>query len=362
MRLAVVALCLPLVHGTTRSWTNEAATVLEAGGQLSLAITISGVERSLLSVPVVQSFRQYAPPGDVHMVIAGELDAVTTNRVHAVYRPVSFRTIKKSTSLDDINATCDTLMLFGPFENAKGTLLQWIALRAAYQDVLQTEQQRGVSYDWIVKLRTDLVFFEAIPPVRGLDSTLVHLPSGGMSEDPNTRWTNDHLFLCPRHLCRAYYELLELWQSPLCSGDGFNFTNRYDLPAGIYAALMDTASGRVLTPNGPPTYNYTIPSIMGSRFLVDWYIVARYSLDGCRTMSDEVRNSDNTTCGLVQEFDLAYTIARGSETAGYMDCDYTLTTQAWRASQRYYPRVQEAYSECEQRFGASFNYSGSGDW
>jgi hypothetical protein len=156
---------------------------------------------------------------------------------------------------------------------------------------------------------------------------------------------------------------LEIWQSPLCFGDGFNFTNRYELPPGIHA----TSDGHTLTPNGPPTHNYTIPSIMGSRYGVAWYFLARYSLDGCRDLSETERLSDNTTtCGLVHEFYIAYTLARGNETAGY----YTMRTCsrssapgcAWRETQHYYPRIQAAYREAQAMYGTSFNYSGQGDW
>jgi hypothetical protein len=81
-------------------------------------------------------------------------------------------------------------------------------------------------------------------------------------------------------------------------------------------------------------------------------------------VSEEERSAGSNTsrCGLVQEFDLAYTIARGTETAGYLDCEYTMTSTAWLATERYWPRIQQVYKEVKQRYGSSFNYSGSGDW
>jgi hypothetical protein len=349
--LIAAALC----HATSQ----KARNALEADNSQLLAITISGVARSLLSVPVVQSFRRYVPPGDVHIVIAGDLDKATSTRVQAVYTPIAIRTIRKFSTTMDLNATCDS-MTPGPFVlNTQGTLLQFIALHEVFQDVEQTERQRGVNYDWVIKLRTDLVFFEALS-IRGLDSNFVHLPSGGMSGESTSRWTNDHIFVCPRHLCRAYYELLEIVQSPFCFGNGFNFTNTYGLPPGIYA----TSIGGVLIPNGPPTYNYTIPSILGTRWNAAWYFLARYSVDGCLPYTTEERVADNiTTCGLVHEFDIAYTLARGTETSGYLDCGYTLQAPgAWRETQHYYPRIQEAYRECGATYGSSFNYSGTGDW
>lgn len=72
-------------------------------------------------------------------------------------------------------------------------------------------------------MRTDLVYFAPIPLVTSattrapLSESFVYVPAGGMTWVASFRCMNDQAFLCPRHLCRPYFRLLELWTSPLCN-------------------------------------------------------------------------------------------------------------------------------------------------
>jgi hypothetical protein len=93
----------------------------------------------------------------------------------------------------------------------------------------------------IIRLRTDLVFFEPLPTPHTLSTSHAHVPSGGCTYAPLARWTNDHLFVCPRGLCHPYFELLELWTSPQCDPTEA-------APLGIFASV-DNQTGR-LRPNG----------------------------------------------------------------------------------------------------------------
>ena len=45
---------------------------------------------------------------------------------------------------------------------------------------------------------------------------LVYVPFGGMSSDDRYTCLNDHFFACPRHACRGYFELLELFEHVQC--------------------------------------------------------------------------------------------------------------------------------------------------
>jgi hypothetical protein len=311
---------------------------------------MSGRVRTLLSTPVVTSYQSYVQPGDLFIVAVGEVNASTEARVREAYKPVNMRTIPNMEAAE-LNLTCET-----ETTGAKYALVQFVGVRVAYWDVLKSEQQRGKQYGWIVRLRTDLVFFEPLT-VHGLDSNLAHIPSGGMSSWTQAKWTNDHFFVCPRHLCKPYFTLLDLWFSDNCvasvttqtSNDGAAGTGRPPThnsslaPSGVFAT-NHTPDGHIEA-NEVPSYNYTIPSAFP--FFSEWYILVRYSLDG-RCALDLPENA--TTCDLMHEFDPpAYTIARGTEYSWRLDCSYTLSNNTWRSSQTVWPHMNACFEVCEQQ-------------
>ena len=98
-------------------------------------------------------------------------------------------------------------------------LQQWATIRHAYRLIEQTERRRGAAYAWVIKTRTDVAFFEDLGAIVARSAPdRVHVPRNGMTESLDSRCHNDHLFWCPRHLCRPYFELLEIFESPLCRG------------------------------------------------------------------------------------------------------------------------------------------------
>lgn len=193
--------------------------------------------------------------------------------------------------------------------------------------------------------------------------------------------TNDHLFLCPRHLCRAYYELLEIFESPLCAaprfasaggaaggrdGAGASYgaayitrgcrrgaplrpyllnetaTRRPDAawrrdweateaanPPLIFATRQGDASGGDLQMNGPPARAYTIPYVpprLAPR--AEYYVLARYTAAGTQCVASDPQVTDEC-CGLIRELPIYYTVARGSGSHGRLLCAFSLNA-SWR--------------------------------
>ena len=60
-------------------------------------------------------------------------------------------------------------------------------------------------YDWLLKLRPDLVFFDGLPLLATLRPHSVFVPRGVMTSRPTLQLMNDHVFLCPRALCKPYF-------------------------------------------------------------------------------------------------------------------------------------------------------------
>mgnify|MGYP006974803462 CR=1 FL=1 len=102
---------------------------------------------------------------------------------------------------------------------------------------------------------------------------------------------NDMIFVCPRALCRPYFELLELWTSPHCTpaswpqvapserwgvaaAVGINAKGRAVLPARTIFA--DERTGAPNGMSGPPTEPYWLPP-KPKKMDVHYYFYARYS-------------------------------------------------------------------------------------
>ena len=311
--------------------------------QLDYAAALTGQQRSLFSAPVVASFRRHVPRCDVHLVVVGEYDesakSALAGRAAKLYSPVAFRTIQSDASSFNF-PHCEPK----PRGRWLPVLVAWVGIRRAYEDIEASERRRGRQYEWILRLRTDVVYFEDLA-VEALDARFVHLPSGGMAASEDTRFTNDHLFICPRRLCRAYFYLTELWESPLCDASGRSVP-------GIFANVTHDGT---LTPNAPATRAYSVPpqypampmGLSNHIVFAEWYILARYSANG--RCAVPLRQS---TCGLVHEFDLAYTIARGDDRSGHLDCCATLRS-GWRTTSAAWPRIDRLYPTC-QRLSQSY--------
>ena len=179
--MALLLQCLALGHLTTTTRVPE--RVLQAGTPASVALAIAGQPRALLGKKVVSSFQEFVPSGDVHMVIVTNDSFTASDRVREIYNPVKMRTIS-SLRAASFNLTCEPIDHRVTPQDSTSLGRRFVLMMSSrlqvYMDVEETEREQGRQYDWVVSLRTDLVFFEPLS-LSGLDPTLVHLPNGGMS-------------------------------------------------------------------------------------------------------------------------------------------------------------------------------------
>ncbi|KAL1523225.1 hypothetical protein AB1Y20_018177 [Prymnesium parvum] len=76
------------------------------------------------------------------------------------------------------------------FASALKVLSQWRAVRECYRMVVEEETKRARQYNWLLRTRTDLVFFDPLP--LDLSADYVYVPFGGMTAMPQAAW----LILC----------------------------------------------------------------------------------------------------------------------------------------------------------------------
>jgi len=214
-------------------------------------------------------------------------------------------------------------------------LQQWDTLRHGYRMIKSAEEQRGFQYEWILRTRTDTVFFEDIGAIIAASARdRVYVPRNGMSSLLEQRCQNDLLFWCPRDLCRPYFTVLELFDSSHCQGASRDLDHDISAKPSIFA---ERHGGR-LQPNGkdgPPTRNFWLPfeaqkgpaprnasdptSAAVEHYEADWWFLARYS-EGAACTSF----SDAECCGVVDDqSSVAFALAQfdSDGTPSFIDCE-----------------------------------------
>jgi hypothetical protein len=94
---------------------------------------------------------------------------------------------------------------------------------------------------------------------------------------------NDHIFVCPRDLCRPYFHLLELFESPLCRASAKAHTG------------LATIHAPAESPPQRPFFLPEVPLVLGD---AQWYTFARYTSAGRGCRAHEVPAS---CCGAMRE-------------------------------------------------------------
>ena len=296
------------------------------------AIVMAGEPRSALSEPVQHSFRRRllnvleaaGHAVDLHMTAVlgrgssgtgSDAEAALFAKVVRAYRPASHSVLNAS----------DTWSAFGSFRcphggarfghndqgsiyawrNAELVLVQWVAIRACYRQLEAHERASGFRYDWIVRTRFDLAYLADLPLAR-LSPESAFIPYGIVP------CHSDHIFVCPRALCRPYFTLLEIFESPHC----------VVAPRGKLAMTTvrgPFASGEPLQPHGasgPPDAPFAVVTQPDG---VDqqWYALARYG-DG-RICKDGDVLPDCCGAPLLRLIEWPYAIVRGNAASGFLD-------------------------------------------
>ena len=310
-------------------------------GGTEVAICIVGQLRTLLSAPVRESFH--------HQVLdvlhssghrTSTFAAVVIGRGHAVGSSVT-EAIRSNFTLEGLvvlndpsppkNRSHQSLSPCVAALPGRGAdLQQWLTLTSCFTQVEAHESRRRVNFGWVYKLRTDIVHLGPVELPLHLSRAFVYLPAGGMSSRSELQCMNDHLFLCPRELCRPYFGLSELFETECISGSKFIVeedagashsvlmgTKRSRLPHGA----ADLADGELDALRQPPRRPTLLPAVP-SGFGIQWYFYARYS-DG-RTCRDGA-SAPPACCGLLRERPWRYAIARGdAPKAGRIECGVRL--------------------------------------
>lgn len=268
----------------------------------SVAVCLTGLLRALLSHVVIASYRGMVRAPllarghvvDPFIVLSEQrnVNATLRRRIDAAYAPSALRLLAEH----PYRPQCHLAQAIG--HNGFGVsagILQHFAVSACFETVATHEYGRGARYDWVLRMRTDMVLFAPLwLPVR---RDRVYVPGGGMSYRSWLRCCNDHLFLCPRDLCHPYATLIH----------NFNRTDCRPLPGFA-------AGGDGLLPDG------TIKP-QPSKLAFAYHIARAYNAT--------YNASQGSTCGRVVELGLVYAIARGGggedgEAIGAIDCEQNL--------------------------------------
>ena len=380
----------------------------DGGTPHGVAVAMVGVMRALLSAPITSSYQQrviapLAAAGhvtDTFIVVVSnvtcassvlscrrddmdnELTSDHAEEVRAAvaraYAPTAFELLPARPWTEDLNPACAPWNAASAADdetkrqNGSGEvgwqelstriLQQWATIRHAYRLIEQTERRRGAAYAWVIKTRTDVAFFEDLGAIVARSAPdRVHVPRNGMTESLDSRCHNDHLFWCPRHLCRPYFELLEIFESPFCRGATRYAAFNETLWASAAAPPSVFARGRggvALVANGahgPPNSSYWLPwSAQSGIYDVEYWFAARYSRgQRCTDFdSDQTRGGlSGRCCGLIDDSaTLAYAVARYGSTTGRpvgLTCEDNMLN--WRphdASWPAHPAQQPSFVEC----------------
>ena len=277
----------------------------------SVAVVIAGQQRTALAWPVVASFRRHvvgALEASGHevavfaaLVVGGvdetahadaaapaEAAEAVARAVAAAYPRVAAARAFAAGAPDDPSAWAPPRPAACALERAESNgrvLRQFGALRAGLRlvEAHEAAARGGRRFDHVLRTRTDLVYFADAPAPPPPSVALV--PAGGMTRLREYECLNDHLLFCPRALCRPYFELLELWESPHCrfrvaapdaAGGAAPTTAEPDADGALARAAVGVPAGR----DAPPDAPYALPALprnaRGRPITAQWFVLARY--------------------------------------------------------------------------------------
>ena len=238
-------------------------------------------------------------------------------------------------------------------------LAQFVAIRQCLVAVTRAEQWRGAPYAYLMRARTDIYWMEELPLAHILAAARYRalVPQFGMGPPGTPAYFNDHLFVCPRALCRPFFELLEIFESEHCRethdhGRDFMTGAEQQSSARRLGSIFLTNHSLVAPPDGP----FLLPRPRAG-ISAQWYAVARYSANAqaanaavasrCR-LDQPVCHCNGTRLAAVR---WVYTISSGEARAPTGDIHVNCGRPLWSGAK---PRmVGEAVLACKAAVNAS---------
>lgn len=278
-----------------------------------VGICVTGQQRTALELPVTSTFREHVllplrlehATVDVHLAISVQLK-LATNHTSAAALKQALKSTYDARSVGLLaaeesqarltNTTCPIATTGARQYHGRGVLLQWTTIEACYAAVKSAENRSGTRYSWLYRVRTDLAYFGAVPSPAVLSGSHVYVPSGGMTDDVRYRCMNDHIFVCPRKLCRPYFMLLELWSNQNC----------VSTRGPLEHSSLGTVMRETALPQGPPVVPFELPFEPPLGYDAQWYFLARYSMARPCAPPQPVENC----CGQVRLLTWPYTLVR----------------------------------------------------
>ena len=286
----------------------------------SVAVCNTGLLRSLLAPAVVDGFAEHlvAPLERAGFAVDTYLQVVgkwPEGNGSTIYHDALAQAYRRSTvtllpvQLPHFRCTPHKAVADGQrfLLGTSDILVQFVAIHDCYLRVERKEARRGQPYSHLMRVRTDLAFLSDLPISIFHNPHRVYVVASGMGPVmAGITCMNDHVFVCPRALCRSYFNLLELFQSQHCHSLVTNATDRHPDWQSIFATRA-SANGSLL-PNawsGPPTEPFRVPGAPKDWFTGQWYVFARHTATGrvCRP-----KEAPASCCGLIDEFPWWYTV------------------------------------------------------
>lgn len=285
------------------------------------AICVTGQLRTLLAQAVRTTFAEHLLEpltnagfrADVFIYLSADQSADAsevarvTSAVQSAYAPVQL-SLRNDTWCDVNCGSRGTLTR--NLEHASAVcarctrpLTQFIGIADCFNAVLHLEANASFKYAWIVRTRSDVVYYSSLR--LPLNKTFVYVPAAGMTNKKSIWCHNDHLFVCPRHLCRPYFTLLELWESPFSQSQKRSSLNSLNTSLQLVGATRVGADGwHVAHTTSPPRHYFKMPPIPSSFAL-------RYT---------SATTAGACSSGILRPLDWAYSLARGNATHGGLVC------------------------------------------
>jgi len=335
-------------------------------------VCITGLLRSLLHPLVHESYaeRIVAPLARAgvtvatHMVVVGKWVALNHTQLEAAIRDTYTVESLQLLAPQSPRYRCRPSQLGVRHVLPSHVLAQFVAIRQCLVAVTRAEQSRGAPYAYLMRARTDIYWMEELPLAYILAAARYRalVPQFGMGPPGTPAYFNDHLFVCPRGLCRPFFELLEIFESEHCRenhshvhnhGRDFMLGAEQQTSARRLGSIFLTNHSLVAPPDRPFLLTHPLAGI-GAQ----WYVVARYSANAqaandavdsrCLSRYQPVCHCNGTRLAAVR---WVYTISNGEARAPTGDIFVNCNRPLWSGARP--KRVGEAVLACKAAVNAS---------